>query len=470
MNLGEFNKQIGSCYVAFVPDTRRVDGDEYVLSIRYTISRKRYYHRLGEKTTLEEFEAVIGTDSNRGRMSGAKKGRKETRDRWLACFNEYVSRLGELAAATPLSLDVIKTSLTGRSATANFLTLWREVIESKKHGTAASYEIAMKSFMRLAGFNESDGFNVTKDTIHKWVQRLTDEGKAKATIGIYLRSCRVVVNECIRRGFILRANYPFSEKDADKVSIPRGKSRKQECLSVEQWTQLHDIFTNKSYPDEWTDDYKKDTHTYLGMFLFMYLANGLNMADLARLTYNKQYVLSGRKSLQFNRQKTKDRTDNDSEVIIPITSPLQAIIDALAAEYEPDGLLFPFILKDATTDKEKARRVQQENQNTKKHVRKLTAALGWTEQPSPTWCRHSFATNLQQQGVPLKYISDAMGHSTGGSVTMGYINDYPLEKQLEYNAKLLNLNDDNDDKLSSIIDNLSDQEREQLIKMLTKKV
>lgn len=471
MAQSKFTARVGSCSVSLGLDRRKMYPDGYRVSMKYVIGGRTLYYPLSWRATDEEFERISETSTTRGKMSKERASDASLNKEWQGTFEAYRQRLEELAQATTLSLDVIRASLTGRSATANFLTVWREVIASKKHGTAASYEIALKSFIRLVGFTESDGFNVTKDTIHKWVQGMTDEGKAKATIGIYLRSSRVVVNECIRRGFILRANYPFSEKDADKVSIPRGKSRKQECLSVEQWTQLYDIFTNKSYPDEWTDEYKKDTHTYLGMFLFMYLANGLNMADMARLTYNKQYVLSGRKSLQFNRQKTKDRTDNDSEVIIPITPPLQAIINALAAEYEPDGLLFPFILKDATTDKEKARRVQQENQNTKKHVRKLTNSLGWSEQPSPTWCRHSFATNLQQQGVPMKYISDAMGHSTAGGTTMLYINDYPIKKQLEYNSKLLNLNDGDGDKLSSIVDNLSDEERKELIKMLmTKKV
>lgn len=35
------------------------------------------------------------------------------------------------------------------------------------------------------------------------------------------------------------------------------------------------------------------------------------------------------------------------------------------------------------------------------------------QRPSPTWTRHSFATNLNNTGhVPYKYISDSMGHSS----------------------------------------------------------
>ena len=443
--------------------------DGYRVSMKYVIGGRTLYYPLSWRATDEEFLRISETSTTRGKMSKERASDASLNKEWQGTFEAYRQRLEELAQATTLSLDAIRASLTGRSATANFLTVWREVIASKKHGTAASYEIALKSFIRLAGFKESDGFSVTKDTIHKWVQGMTDEGKAKTTIGIYLRSCRVVVNECIRRGYILRTNYPFSERGMDMVSIPRGKSRKDDSLSVEQWTQLYNIFTKKDYPSEWSEQYREEAHKYLGLFLFMYLANGLNLADLARLTYNKQFVLSGRKSLQFNRQKTKDRTDDESEVIIPIMPPLQIIIDALAAEYEPDGLLFPFILKDATSDKEKARRVQQENANTKAHVRKLTAALGWTEQPSPTWCRHSFASNLIHQNVPREYVSEAMGHSAEKSVTLGYVSRFPIEKQHEYNSLLLNLKKGDDNKLKNIIESLSDEERAQLILMLTKK-
>ena len=452
----EFTAKVGSCSVSFGLDKRKLYADGYRLGMKYVINGRTLYHTLSWRATEEDFSRISATSRTRGRMSTDRGSDANLCEQWCSTFNAYKERLEQLAQSTTLTIDAIRSSLTGSSRETSFLSLWREVIASRGHGTAASYEIALKSFMRTTRFSEADGFAVTKDTIHRWVQGMYEEGKAKATIGIYLRSCRVVVNEAIRRGYILQTAYPFSEKDADKVSIPRGKSRKHECLTVEQWTQLYDIFMKKDYP-EWTEEYKKDTHKYLGLFLFMYLANGLNMADLARLTYGKLYM-SGKRCLVFFRQKTKARTDNESEVIVPVTDALQAIIDEQGAEKEEGQLIFPDILKYALTDAERARRVQQENQNCKKHVRALVACLGWTEQPSPTWCRHSFATNLQQQGVPLKYISDAMGHSTGGNVTMGYINDYPIEKQIEYNSLLLRTANE-EDEVASMVAKMSEKQR-----------
>ena len=462
----DFSAKVGSCSVSMGLDRRKKYADGYRLAMKYVINQKILYYPLSWRADDSDFNRIVETSTTRGRMSETRKTDAKINEEWKTTFISYKERLEALARTTTLTLDVIKIDLEGRSDSTNFIQVWREVIASKNYGTAQSYEIALKSFMK--GFSEDDGFSVTKEAIHEWVQRMTDEGKSKATIGIYLRSCRVIVNECIRRGYMQQRNYPFSEKRSDLVSIPKGKNRQEDSLSVEQWTQLYNIFISKDYPDGWDKDYRENVNTSLGLFIFMYLGNGMNLADLARLTYNDYYIRSHKKSLMFHRQKTKDRTDNDSEVIIPITEPLKAILGELAADYEPDGRLFPFILKEATTDKETARRVQQENQNVKKHIRKLTNSLGWTEQPSPTWCRHSFASNLIHQEVPREYVSEAMGHSVAKSVTMGYVSRFPHEIQMQYNSKLLNLQND-DSKLSDIIGNLSNEEKDKLLALLLKK-
>ena len=70
---------------------------------------------------------------------------------------------------------------------------------------------------------------------------------------------------------------------------------------------------------------------------------------------------------------------------------------------------------------------------------KVAKLIGLEQTPSPTWARHSFATNLNNSGVvPYKYISDSMGHSGGSDITSNYIGAYPLTKMLEYNYYLLN--------------------------------
>ena len=106
---------------------------------------------------------------------------------------------------------------------------------------------------------------------------------------------------------------------------------------------------------------------------------------------------------------------------------------------------------------QKKRRVAMENQNIKKRVRRLVESLGWSVQPSGTWCRHSFATNLTHAGVPHNYISESMDHAVDNNITNRYIDAYPLSQQMAFNSKLLKLNDEPD-----IMEELKDLTPEQL--------
>ena len=428
--------KISNCTISLGLDKRHSKSNLYPVCIRYSFNGKFMYYPIGDQCTEKEFKQIIETESTRGRSSESRKSNANIKKKWEEVFETYRERLEKLAATSFLTPESVRISLTGKSSSQSFITVWEEIINDRKAGTAASYEGAKKSFIKCTGFSEADGFMVTKDIIH--------------------------------RGFISQSEYPFSDRDAEKVSIPKGKSRRQECLSVEQMTELYEIFTKKDYPESWGKVYNKGLHISLGLFLFQYLGNGMNLADVARITYNTHYIQNNEKSLLFNRKKTKDRTDDDSEVIVPVIPALKRIMDEIAEPYEKDERLFPFILKGATTEEDCRVRIAQENQNIRKRMAKLTKHLGWKVSPSPTWCRHSFATNLAHQGVPMQYISDAMGHKAGKSVTMLYINMYPHEKQMEYNGLLLNIPSNKKQKsdLDSILKSLSEADKKKLIKMI----
>ncbi|MCI6327767.1 MAG: site-specific integrase [Bacteroidales bacterium] len=151
---------------------------------------------------------------------------------------------------------------------------------------------------------------------------------------------------------------------------------------------------------------------------------------------------SGKKSFHFVRQKTEDRSD--MEVVIPIIPPLQIILDQIAAPPIKGSLVFPGIYGDAQAPIDRRKRVAMENQNIKKRVRRLVKSRGWEVQPSCTWCRHSFATNLTHAGVPHNYISESMGHSVDSNITNRYIDAFPLAQQMEFSSRLLKLNNDAD--------------------------
>ena len=201
------------------------------------------------------------------------------------------------------------------------------------------------------------------------------------------------------------------------------------------------------------------------MFLMMYLGCGCNLVDLAYLTYNDFYFDNHQQAFRFIRKKTEDETlDGEGmEVIIPITDEIREILDAYAARPKLGELVFPFLMSHiismpATTPEEKSAKAKLETDHMKdlnkqlgKRLKKVALSIGWTVKPSSTYARHSFATNLHQQQVPMDYISDAMGHSLNSKkvITFRYISPYSIDERRKYNALLLNLHDDVADSSSA---------------------
>ena len=344
------NDKVGVCAISLVLDKRHVrNGGKYPIALRFTIDRKRLYYPLGDKYTEKEFDAICRA-KNTGRRSNIKSEKEtnfECKMLLEQTFKSYVDIVQDLDKTSKLSLNMIMTRLTGKNEEDSFLLVWEDIINNRSVGTADSYTTAKKSFIKYVGV--ISGFNVSKSTIEKWIKGMENDGFTKTTIGIYLRACRVVWNECTQRGFLSKKEYPFG-KDKSLITIPVGSTRKKEYLNVEQMTELYQVFINKKYPESWRKSYIEKVHFSLGLFLVQYLCNGFNLADAARLRYNDYYYISGKQSFQFMRYKTKDRSENNSEVVIPIIEPLRIILSEIAAPEERGGLVFPSILKGETNE------------------------------------------------------------------------------------------------------------------------
>ena len=442
--------KLGNCDMSLTLDTRYCTKDgKYHDSIKYTVNGARYYYHLGTQHTPEEFAAIAKAD---GRGRGGNKGPKYLEKcRLMEVFRRKVEMIKELDDKGKIkTISNVRVLLTGKVSSScsspgekreNFLSLWRSVIAQKKASTAETYRCAFDCFVRSGLYHERDGFNIDTNTVREWVSWMHRQGYTQATIGMYLRAIRVCFRTCIRRGFIRDADYPFGSLDEDKVKIPVGGSRKTSFLIVGQMTMLYRYFEADEYPAHLL--HPELVKQSLGLLLAQYLSNGCNLYDLALLRYDDYYLMSGGKAFRFFRHKTKDHADNGSEVIVPITPPLRKIISELAAPEQPGKLVFPFLLGEQLDPdgKEARNKIHMESNYLMKRMKKVAEALGWETSPSSTYARHSFATNLSQQEVPLEYISFAMGHSVGnrGNITKRYISPYPIERMKAYNSLLLDL-------------------------------
>ncbi len=448
--------RVGDFNISLLLDKRsNRSSDEYPLSVRFYRSangkEERYFQHLNEYYTEKYFNEVCSVSASRSALFPIKK-------KWEAVLEGYRARLVKVAEKQQLTMPLIRAILSGvdidGEANKSFIGIWEGVIAARRKegraGTAESYECALRSFRRVVG--DVEGFSLNKSVIAQWSEGMKNGVDAKGnsikkmsdtTRGIYLRACRVIWNECVKQGFLAEAEYPFSNKSNDLVSIPRGKRRQKSYLSVEEWTELYKIFMEKRYPMEWGVFYIERAHQSLGLFLAQYLCNGCNLTDIARLTYNKAYWSDKGKALEFQRRKTAARSNDNSVVIVPIIPPLKRVLDEIADKPTKGGFLFPFIFHDVKDEDERRRIILMENCNVRERVRRIcTEILGWEKEVSGTWARHSFATNLKLAGVEEEYIAESMGHSHGNDVTAGYMDAYPLEIRYRNNMKLLNIEEE----------------------------
>ncbi len=476
-----------NCTMSIVLDIRsnRTDITEYPVCARFTIDRKRYYYRIGGSYSKKEFSEICNVQKS-------KSPKYEVKQTWLAVIEQYKLLLEHCKPGKQLLMEDVRMQVEGivpvdgKGVELSFVTIWESVIHrlktennKKQFSTGESYDSGLRSFKKILWNREIKGFQNISELIMEWdagMQHGVKDADGKlvgkisdSTRGIYLRGCLVAWNQCKSMGYLSNQEFPISVKGGGK-GIPKGSSRKHEFINREDMTRLYEVFINKEYPESWGKTKRENVHHALGMLLVQYLCNGFNMADAGQLKYTKYYFNNERKAFKFHRQKTAGRSKDGAEVIIPITPPLQRILDELAAPPKLDAYVFPEIHKGETDPEEIRRRNRQENKNVDNRMKLVCKdVLGWEKTVSSTWARHSFASNLAHLGVEERYISESMGHSCQQSVTDLYIAHYPLEKQMEINSMLLDL--DHKPRLTaSDIMSMSEEEKTALLlEMLNRK-
>lgn len=409
--------------------------------VRVILQKEIKYLATGHRCGIERFQEMCEEQFNADNYGSRKSTYKKEREEIIAVLDRVKCMISELAKDDKFNLQALQDKFNGRqdkSATLN--AVWADVVASKsddgKIGTAQSYESALRRF------SQDMGARVCLDRISNafildWRKKMLKDINP-TTAGIYLRTMRAVVNVCIEKGLM-----KGSSKDLFKnAKLSDTNQRTGEFLDADTMQRLYDLWLSDEAKDAkgkelFAPREKRAIFRDLGYFLFSYLGNGLNVADMANLTYNEHYQSSGGKEFLFFRQKTSARTGKRSVVIIPIDlQPMQTILDRLANHPVAGGYVFP-IHKGGESDTTKDEHVHKTNANIRKALAKLAPLAGLDVQPTAAWARHSFATNLSNAGVPIKYIDSSMGHADGKDVINFYLGGYPHDKRVEYNSHLL---------------------------------
>ena len=465
--LAKFTSSNGSVFGSLILDIRKAGDYSQPLpvAVRIAYEGKKAFLRLGEKYTMEEWIQLCDYEKTGRRIQLAE------RNELKALMEKIKDLTNQLISEGTFSIKRLQDRYQGKKDdTTSIYRIWDEYLQEKtdsgKAGTARVGRDVRNRFVKDNGENVEFS-DIDSSFIQNWTAVMKKDGLSVTYIGIVLRTFRTIVNIAISRNLI-----NGSTKDMFKDSGYNKKtSRKHEFLDVTTMSQLYDFWEKYEAKDEngrelYPPKAKQALFRDLGLFLFMYLSDGQNLADTLRLEYDGWYFATHGKQLRFLRHKTRERNEDASEVIFPITPEIKKILDKYANEPKQGQRVFPIMSQGITPDKE-IWVIQRYNKYIRKHMEIVAKLLGLEQFPTPTWARHSFATNLNNSGrVPYKYISDSMGHSSSGDITSNYIGTYPLEEMLEYNAYLLKESKpaDNKAELLELLRSMSAKERKALMK------
>ena len=467
--LAKFTSSNGSVFGSLTLDIRKAAEDysqELPVAVRVSYDSQKVFLRLGIKYTMADWVSLCDYEKSGRRV---KQTERSDLKEQLAGVELMTN---QLIAEGNFSLRRLKDRFQGkRDDTYTIYSIWDEYLQTKreegKAGSARCSGDVKSRFIKDMG--ESVALtDIDRNFVQRWVRAMKKGRLSTTTIAIDLRTFRTIVNIAIERGLINgNTKEMFKDTGYNKVC-----SRKHEFLDVATMRKLYNFWeADKAVDADGKELFlPREKHAIfrdLGLFLFMYLGDGQNLADTLRLTYDVWYFATHGKQLRFLRHKTRDRNESASEVISPVTPELQKIIDKYGNKPEQGKRVFPIMSEFITPEKE-VWVIQRYNRYIREHMAKIAELLGMEQCPTATWARHSFATNLNNSGaVPYKYISDSMGHSGNGDITSNYIGAYPLEKMLEYNWYLLNdKKQDGKEALLALLKNMTDEERKQLLASL----
>lgn len=379
----------------------------FPVRIRVTYRRKLYYYTTGKDLTPEEWSALSTTKARA--MVSIRKDIESS-------YQIVRSAVEELTTAGAFTFDALNNRLKGATSdTVN--TAFRAKISAFNQqgqvGTATVYDTILKGIERFAGAHIPFDA-ITVSWLVRYAAFLQSEGKKQTTIAIHQRHLRAILNEARRQGIVKEAQYPFGR---GRFEIQEGEGRKM-ALTLGQIGQIARY-----------DDGSEATAKYRDYWLFLYLCNGINVADFVRLRYRD--IVNG--EICFVRQKTARTTRTRKEIRVVVTDRMLAIIDRWGNPPAPDRFIFPVL--DGSED---AMRQKLKTQYFTRAVNKRMATIGEAlgiGNISTYTARHSFATVLKRAGANIAYISESLGHNDL-KTTENYLASFEREERVK-NAELL---------------------------------
>ncbi len=373
------------------------------VSIRVTFDRKKRLYPTKHALSPEEYQKVLGS-SPRGVY-------KDIGLSLQAYENKAAEIINQLPLFTFEAFEKRFLSNVGAKDTIKhaFSLKIGDLRDAGRIGTAVTYECAITSLEKF--HPEATFAHITPNFLHKYETWMLDQGNGKTTISIYVRTLRSIFNDAISDGLIAKEQYPFGRR---KYEIPAGRNIKK-ALSLKE-IELIFNYTPESDSEEMARDY----------WVFLYLANGMNVKDMALLKYEN---IKG-KYIEFERAKTVNTRRDYEPIQVVLQDRLKSIINKYGNKRKnSDDYIFPILMKNLTPQRQReviALIVKAINTG----MKAISQKLGIEKNLSTYVARHSFASTIKRSGFSYEFIGDALGHSSDKTTRL-YLGSFEDERKEE---------------------------------------
>ena len=283
--------------------------------------------------------------------------------------------LGYWKRGIPATLSLLKDAVKKKSTVnVSFSTFAKSAIDNsdKKQSTKDNLHSTLAV---LHDFRSGLDFkDLTYTFLRDFEQYLREKGNAVNTIAKHMRILRTLVNEAINEGYILQEAYPFR-----KFKIKREKKEHNFLMPADL-----EKLENLKLPDR-----KNNSRHILDAFLFCCYC-GLRFSDFKQLTYKNLVTVDGKEWLVLNSVKTG----------VKLNIPLYLLFNGKAL-----GIMRKY-------DSIEQLAALGCNSDTNRTLQKLGRMAHIGKKFTYHTSRHTCATLLVHQGVPITTVQKLLGHTS----------------------------------------------------------
>lgn len=280
--------------------------------------------------------------------------------------------LGLWKRGVPATLSLLKDAIVkDKPVNVTFPVFARDYVKSSDRKDSTK-ENLLTTITVLQDFRAGLDFkDITYTFLKEFEAYLREKGNSVNTIAKHLRQLRTLVNEAINQGYIHADAYPFR-----KFKIKQEKGR-HEFLTPDELRKLENLQVSD----------KRLRHV-LDAFLFCCYV-GLRFSDFCQLSPANFIRVNGKRWLHFKSIKTG----------VEIRLPLHLLFDGKALSILERYEISDFANLGSNSETNKALVELATLARIKKHITYHTA-------------RHTCATLLIHQGVPITTVQKLLGHTS----------------------------------------------------------